>query len=77
MEPAGGELVLQAVPRLDRPAGDPRPRRANGRASDTSLPSPELQKERRIAHGPEGPGGRPRIWHCLRDLATSISTRSP
>jgi hypothetical protein len=48
MEPAGGgEIVLQAVPRLGRPAGDPRPRRANGQASDESLPSPELQKERK------------------------------
>ena len=37
---------------------------------------PELQIERRIAHGPESPGGRPRI--CLRPTRKRVDgDRSP
>ncbi len=35
---------------------------SGGAAGAAHTLSPELQKERRIAHGPESPGGRPGDW---------------
>jgi hypothetical protein len=58
-----------ALPRLD-PLGDPslaelgvRQNEARPDVSARLVLHSELQKERRIAHGPESPGGRPRISH--------------
>jgi hypothetical protein len=76
----GATLVLR--PLLRRVAGEPRPGRvlagSAGHGAKRTHPSPELQKERRIAHGPESPGGRPGIWPptCTRPKGVRV-TRQP
>ena len=76
IEPVEMAAAPTATPRLGAwLASEPGRTRAGrttpGRESGQASMPPEIQKERRIAHGPESPGGRPRI--CRRASRTSGS----